>query len=85
MTEVQETIMARMRLRQLAEVQGHNISSLSRESKLTLTMIRRYWYNTANGLENGPALKEISLPALDLLADVLGVDPGDLIERSEPA
>lgn len=83
MTETNEMIMARLRLRQLAEARGHTMSSLSRESKLTLNMVRRYWYNTANGLETGPVLSEVSLPALDALADVLGLQPGELIERSD--
>ncbi len=82
MTVVNETIMARLRLRELAEARGFNMSSLSRESKLTLNMVRRYWYNTATGLENGPPLTEVSLPALDALADVLNVAPGDIIERT---
>jgi transcriptional regulator with XRE-family HTH domain len=82
MTVVNETIMARLRLRQIAEAHGHTMSSLSRESKLTLNMVRRYWYNTANGLENGPPLTEVSLPALDAIAEVLGIEPGDLIERN---
>lgn len=82
MTVVNEIVMARLRLRQLAEARGYNMSSLSRDSRLTITMVRRYWYNTSNGLEDGPALTEVSLPALDALADVLGVQPGELIERS---
>lgn len=82
MTVMNETIMARLRLRELAEARGFNMSSLSRDTRLTLNMIRRYWYNTANGLENGPPLTEVSLPALDAIADVLGVKPGDLIERT---
>jgi transcriptional regulator with XRE-family HTH domain len=83
MTVVNESVMARLRLRQIAEARGFTMSSLSRESKLTLNMVRRYWYNTANGLENGPSLTEVSLPALDVLAGILGVEPGDLIERNE--
>lgn len=83
MTVVNETIMARLRLRELAEARGFTMSSLSRDSRLTLNMIRRYWYNTANGLENGPPLTEVSLPALDVLADILGVRPGDLIDRTD--
>jgi transcriptional regulator with XRE-family HTH domain len=82
MTVVNEIIMARLRLRELAEARGYNMSSLSRESKLTINMVRRYWYNTANGLMDGPPLSEVSLPALDALAAVLGVEPGDLIERA---
>ena len=82
MTVMNETIMARLRMRELAEARGYNMSSLSRDSRLTINMIRRYWYNTANGLENGPPLTEVSLPSLDAIADVLSVSPGDLIERT---
>jgi hypothetical protein len=82
MTVENETIMARLRLRELAEARGFNMSTISRDSRLTLNMIRRYWYNTANGLENGPPLTEVSLPALDALADVLEVHPRDLIDRN---
>lgn len=83
MVATNESIMARLRLRVMAEARGHTMSSISRESKLTLNMIRRYWYNTSNGLENGPPLTEVSLSALDAIADVLGIEPGELIERSE--
>jgi Cro/C1-type HTH DNA-binding domain len=82
MLVMNETVMARLRLRELAEARGFNMSTLSRDSRLTLNMIRRYWYNTANGLKGGPPLTEVSLPALDTLADLLGVEPGALIERS---
>jgi hypothetical protein len=83
MTFVNEITMARLRLRELAEARGYNMSTLSRDSRLTLNMVRRYWYNSANGLEGGPQLTEVSLPALDALADVLGLHPRDLIEREE--
>jgi DNA-binding Xre family transcriptional regulator len=82
MVVLNEIVMARLRLRQLAEARDYNMSSLSRDSRLTINMVRRYWYNTSNGLEDGPPLTEVSLPALDALADVLNVQPGDLIERS---
>lgn len=81
MTFVNEIAMARLRLRELAEARGYNMSTLSRDSRLTLNMVRRYWYNSANGLEGGPQLTEVSLPALDALADVLGLHPRELIER----
>lgn len=83
MALLDESTMARLKLRELAESRNYNMSTLSRDSKLTLNMIRRYWYNTANGLEAGPPLTEVSLPALDVLADLLGVKPGELIVRSE--
>ncbi len=82
MVILNENVMARLRLRQLAEARDLNMSIISRDSRLTINMVRRYWYNTSNGLENGPPLTEVSLPALDALADVLGVQPGELIERS---
>jgi len=73
--------MARLRIRELAEARDLNMYKLSRESKLTINMVRRYWYNTADGKEAGPPLAEVRLNALDALAAVLGVEPGDLIER----
>lgn len=75
--------MARLRVRELAEAQGMNMSTLSRESKLTLNMVRRYWYNTADGKEHGLPLAEVRLDALDKIANILSVNPGDLIAPSE--
>lgn len=78
-----EGLMARLRVRELAEKQGHTMSSLQRDSRQTMNLIRRYWYNTADGKEEGQPLVEVRLKALDAIADVLKVDPGDLIIRSE--
>ena len=75
--------MARLRVRELAEQRGMNMSQLQRASRLTMNMVRRYWYNTADGKEQGPPLAEVKLIALDSLADVLEVEPGDLIIREQ--
>lgn len=76
-------IMARLRIRELAEQQGLNMSQLQRQTGLTMTMIRRYWYNTADGKEQGPTLAEVRLNALDILADMFKLSPGDLFERNQ--
>ena len=75
--------MARLRVRELAETKKLNMSRLQRATGLTMNMVRRYWYNTADGKEEGEALKEVQLNALEAIANVLDVEPGDLIARSE--
>ena len=68
--------MARLRLRELAEARGLNMSQVQRQSGLTMGMVRRYWYNEG---KDGP-LNEVQLEALDRLARLLGVQPGELLE-----
>jgi len=65
----------RLRLREIAEARGFNISQLQRQTGLDMGMIRRYWYNEGR---KGP-LTEVNLIALDKIAQVLGVKPGDLL------
>ena len=60
----------RLRLRELAEEQGLNMSQVQRESGLTMGMVRRYWYNDTT---------EVRLTALGALAKMLGVRPGELL------
>lgn len=76
-------MMARLRVRELAEQNGLNMSQLQRQSGLTMTMVRRYWYNTKDGKEQGPTLLEVRLDALDVLADIFKLSPGDLFERNQ--
>lgn len=72
--------MARLRVRELAQERGLTMSSLQRESRLTMNLVRRYWYNTADGKTEGAPLALVSLDALDKIASTLNVKPGDLIE-----
>ncbi len=78
--------MARLRIREIAEEQGLNMSQLQRQSGMTMGVVRRYWYNTANGLAEGDPLEMVSLAYINKLAEVLRVEPGDLLgdqEKSE--
>ena len=75
--------MARLRLREIAEDQGLNMSQLQRQSGLTMGVVRRYWYNTANGLAEGEPLEMVSLQHINRLADILKVRPGELLGEED--
>ncbi len=55
------------------------MSQLQRQSGLTMGVIRRYWYNTANGLADGAPLEMVSLQHINRVAEMLNVKPGDLL------
>ena len=57
------------------------MSLLQRQSGLTMGVVRRYWYNTANGLAEGEPLEMVSLQHINRLAEVLKVRPGELLEE----
>ena len=64
--------MLRLRVKEIAEEKGYNMSSLSRASDVSFTTIKRYFrkpysYATTDTLEK--------------IALTLGVEIGDLIER----
>ncbi len=66
--------MARWRLRELAEPLGWNPHSLAIEAKLSYNTVRPIWFNEA---------KRADLETLAKLAQVLGVNPGQLIGNGE--
>lgn len=68
--------MTRLKIKEIAQGQGWNMSQLQRKSGLTMGMVRRYWRNET---------KEVSLEALDTLAELLGVTPGELLTDKEDA
>ena len=76
--------MGKLRVREIAEGQGLNMSQLQRQSGLTMGVIRRYWYNTVNGLADGEPLQMVSLEYLNRLAEVLQVRAGDLLSEEKP-
>lgn len=77
--------MTRVRLciRELAQAKGMNMSQVQRQSGLTPSQIRRYWYSTQDGKRKGKPLTEVSLDSLGKLSYLLGVNPGDLL-TNEP-
>ena len=61
-----------LRLKELAESKGLNLSQVQRQSGLTMGMVRRYWYNKTG---------QVTLEALGILADLLKVKPGELLSN----
>jgi transcriptional regulator with XRE-family HTH domain len=64
--------MTKLRLQEIATSQGFTMSQVQRRTGLTMTMVRRYWYNQT---------RTISLDALDALSTLLNVSPGDLLVK----
>lgn len=73
----------RLRVKELAEARGLNISSLQREAKIPMSTARRVWYSTSDGSEKGPPLKLVNLEVIDQLSRFFAVDPGDLLVRQD--
>jgi DNA-binding Xre family transcriptional regulator len=71
----------RLRVKDLAEERGLNMSQLQRQTGLTMGMVRRYWYNEGKDGQ----LDGVSLSALNKIAEVLEVRPGELIESATEA
>ena len=63
--------MFRLKIKEVAESQGYNMSTLSRESDVPFNTIRRAWRNPHY---------EIKLATLHKIARTLGVSTSDLIE-----
>jgi len=62
--------MARLVIKEVAEKQHLNRSQLQLKSGVTLPLLNRYWSNKT---------ESVTLDALERIAKVLGVRPGDLI------
>ncbi len=73
----------RLRVKEIAEARGLNISSLQREAKIPMSTARRVWYSTSDGSEDGPPLKLVNLEVIDQLSRFFNISPGDLLERGE--
>ncbi len=62
----------KIRLQELAQARGLNLSQVQRRTGLTMTQVRRYWRNETSS---------VSLHALEALCDLLEVMPGELLAR----
>jgi DNA-binding Xre family transcriptional regulator len=70
----------RLRVRELAEARGLNISTFQRQADIAMSTARRFWYNTSNGNPSGPPLRRLDYDSLEVLCEFFGVTPNDLIE-----
>ena len=77
--------MPQLKVKELAEARGYNMSRLQRESGVTMPSVRRYWYNTRDGKNEGEPLKEVDLAVLAAIARVLGVKSRDLLSDEDRA
>ena len=68
--------MYRLRVREVAESKGFNISTLSRASQVPFSTVRRVWKDP---------YREIKLATLAKLAETLGVSTSELIEDVDTA
>jgi hypothetical protein len=75
----------RLRIKELADDQGLNISQLQRRANITYSTARRYYYNTRDGKTQGEPLEELNLPVLIAIAEVLGVKVRDLLTDDRQA
>jgi DNA-binding Xre family transcriptional regulator len=64
--------MLRLRVKELAEASGYNMSTLSRASDVSFTTIKRY-FKKPHSYATTDTLEKIAL--------TLGVELGDLVER----
>jgi DNA-binding Xre family transcriptional regulator len=67
-----------VRLKEVAEAKGYNLSRLQKASGIDMGVIRRYWKWDSN-------LQSLHVPSLDKLCALLDCEPGDLIKRTPPA
>ena len=66
--------MLKLRVKEIAEVQGLNRNQLQLRSGVTLPLLTRYWNNKTT---------EVKLDALEKIAKALGIHPRDLFTLEE--
>ncbi len=69
----------RLKILYVAKDQGMSMKELIEKSGVAKSVVQRMWSNSGTGVIGGPPLESISLKALERIAEVLGVTPGDLI------
>lgn len=68
--------MVRLRVRELAQARQITLAQLQRDSQLSISTLRRYWYNT---------VRFVGLDALEQIAHALGVNVTDLLSTDSPS
>jgi len=67
-----------LRVQDIAQEKGLNLSRLQKKSNLDMIIVRRHWYCTQNGSLNGASLVQLNVHTLIKLARVLEVSVKDL-------
>lgn len=73
----------RLRVKELAQARGLNLSTFQRQADLGMTTARRLWHNTSDGTPGGPPLRRLDYDSLELLCRFFGVTPNELIEITD--
>jgi len=82
--------MTRLRVQEQAKAHGLPTLSALQEAvirggrAIPLGTLRRYWYSTKNGLASGEPIKLVDITLLRIIAKVIGVSVGDLVNEDEP-
>lgn len=66
--------MVRLKIKEIAESQGYNMSSLSRATDISFNTIKKLWQNPYSG---------VNVQTLAKIANVLGVTLADLTEEEQ--
>ena len=69
----------RLRVQEFAKAKGFTMASLSRRADIGLSTVQRYWHNSSTGAVGGERLQSVDLWALEAIARVLEVQPGELL------
>ena len=71
----------RLRVQEVAGERGIDMAVLARRADIGMTTMRRVWHNSATGAKGGVPLESVNLKVLEDIADVLGVEPWELLKR----
>lgn len=81
--------MARLFVQERAKARGLNLSQLQLQVSnrmgrvVPLGTIRRYWYSTKDGKEQGEAIELVDIYLLGSIAKTLGVPVAELLNEAE--
>jgi hypothetical protein len=76
--------MVRLRIREIAQARGLSLSQFQRAADLPMTTARRYWHGSRTGrAQDAGTLRDVDLERLGMIAILLRVRAGDLIQDND--
>ena len=76
--------MVRLCIKEVAQQRGLRLSRIQQEARLSMSTVRRYWYNSSSGrARDAGTLREVNLQILGAIATLLDVEPGELMQVDE--